>query len=332
MRYEIDPFNRLVVSGGRSGGLPFFRRVIDGTFRMGPRNSLIYHVKKPSRPFPDGIDLPHQVKLTGRWALTDNHDLELTFDKWKRVGESVTVAGEIIGAGPDSLLFSCAVKKPSGGMAVRLLRLEGVWQADKKNRLSFLVEKGKGQYDVLTLNGAWEIDKRHQIVYTYSKSDEKGGRVRHSIAFKGFWNITGRYRVSYLLDCKAGSGFDFRTSLIKADGRHIEFEVGIGLSGGRPEVKHSVELFGRWNIDKKAGLLFEYETGEGSFQAITLGAEARLSDRDTIIFRLKGRAGEELGAELGLSRRFLNEDGEAFLRLLKSGKEYVVYAGAGWRW
>jgi hypothetical protein len=127
--------------------------------------------------------------------------------------------------------------------------------------------------------------------------------------------------------------FDFAVAagIFKED--HIRFEVGIALAGRRKPVKRTVTLFGRWNLKKGAGLFFEVEYGEEGTKAIAFGAEARLTDKETVIFRLKNQTGKrDIGVEVELSRRMLKGGGEAFLRALKSRDESALYAGAAWRW
>ena len=41
IRYEIDPYNRIVVAGlGAANDLPLFRQVLDGQFRTDENNNL----------------------------------------------------------------------------------------------------------------------------------------------------------------------------------------------------------------------------------------------------------------------------------------------------
>src|SRR4030043_28085 len=85
--YELDPHNRMIAgSGAKSSGLSRFRYVIDGEFKIGRGNSLVYHVKSPSRSLSRQLNLPYQLKLRGTWSLTQNHDLKLTLDKCQLQG------------------------------------------------------------------------------------------------------------------------------------------------------------------------------------------------------------------------------------------------------
>ena len=48
IQYETDPHNRLVIAGsGKKSGLPKFRQVIDGRFKIDEKNDLSYRVKAP---------------------------------------------------------------------------------------------------------------------------------------------------------------------------------------------------------------------------------------------------------------------------------------------
>ncbi len=78
-RYEVDPYNRLVINeDGAGSGLQKFRRVLDGQFKVGEDNHLSYHIKTP---LSEDEKIPHQVKLLGDWSLTDNHELRLALNK-----------------------------------------------------------------------------------------------------------------------------------------------------------------------------------------------------------------------------------------------------------
>ena len=169
IRYELDPHNRLVLdeSGGKSE-LRRFRRVIDGRFRVDRSNELSYHIKSPVAD----KSIPHQLKLRGKWSLTDNHNLRLTLDKQGRetFGDKITLQGEILDVKRNSLLFAITTKTKENTRSTYALNLSGSWKADKNNRLSFHIKKEKGIHDILTFNGAWEVNKNHRIIYRYEKA------------------------------------------------------------------------------------------------------------------------------------------------------------------
>jgi hypothetical protein len=333
VRYEVDPHNRLIIAEtGRKTDVHRFRQVLTGRFKTDKNNSLSYHVKAPT---PKGAHIPHQVKLDGKWSLTDDHNLQLTLNKWERqtLGDKLTLQGRILDVRKNSLLFSVTTKTKENVQTTYILNLAGAWQADKNNRLTFRVKRGRGQHDILTFKGAWEINKQHQIIYKYKKSllIRKQERV-HTLIFKGYWDIKDKARISYVIDRATDSAFAFKTAvgIFKAD--YIKYEVGIGVAGKTEPVKRRVTLFGKWKIKKGIGLTFEIEYENKKIHAIVFGANAKLTPKDKISFKLRNECNKEIGGELELSHKILKGDGEAFLRFLKSKRETAVLVGAGFRW
>jgi len=334
IRYEIDPYNRLVISGPvKESGLPEFRQVIDGRFKLDKNNDLSYRVKAP---LSKDKDIPHQIKLQGEWSLTDDHQLRLTLDGQGRqtLGDQITLQGEILDVNKSSLLFAVTTTTKDNIQSTYVLDLEGTWKADENNRLSFHIRRESGRYDILTFSGAWEIDKNHQIIYQYEKARlVRKKREIHTLIFKGFWDIKDAVRISYLLGKGTDSLFDFQTSvgIFKED--YIKYEVGIGLADRIEPVRRIITLYGKWSLEKNSGLIFEIEYEDKKVRSITFGADARLTDKDTISFALKDDIEKrDIGVTLELSHDILEGDGEAFLRLLRSNKESAVYIGAGFRW
>ena len=332
-RYEIDPHNRLVVSErGRKAPFGHFRKVLDGRFKVDKNNTLSYHIKAP---VPRDINIPHQVKLRGKWSLTDNHNLKLTLDKWGRetFGDRLTLQGHIIDVDKNSILFAVTTWTKEGIQSTYALKLQGIWQADKYNRLTFRARKEEGIHDILTLNGIWEINKNHQLIYQYEKAQliRKSKKI-HTLAFKGYWDIKDKARISYIIDRNTNSVFNLKTGLGLFKGDYIKYEVGIGLSQRPKPIKQTIKLFGKWKIKKNAGLIFEVKYGDKKVHAVVFGAKARLTDKDTVSFRLRNDINKDISANLKLSHKILKGDGEAFIRTLKSKRQSAIFAGASRRW
>jgi hypothetical protein len=330
IRYEFDPHNKLVVKGS---GLRGVRKVLDGQFRISGKNQLTYHIKAP---VPDNTKSPHQLKLKGSWSLTKDHQLSFTLDKWRRetFGDQLTIQGEIIDVQKNLFMFATTTRTKQGLLSTYILELTGSWQADALNRLTFKVEKEGGSFDSLTFNGAWQINKKYQIIYSYQKQalTQKDKEI-HTLIFKGYWDIKDKARLSYVLDCDSSSGFDFRTSAGLFKDNYIKYELGIGLSGKKEALKRIVTLFGNWKIKKSLGLVFEVEQGGRRIQSIVFGAEAKLTDRDSVSFNIRNSLNNKnIGAELELSRDIFKQDGQAFLRLLQLKRESTVMIGIGFRW
>ncbi len=209
------------------------------------------------------------------------------------------------------------------------MRLSGSWQADEYNRLTFNVEREKGNADCLTFEGIGQVNKQNQVVYSYQREGlKRKEKITRTISFKGYWDIFDKYRISYVLNDKLGSQFDFKISAGNYFRGMLVYTVGIG---GIPKSK-VITLFGKWQVDKKLGLLFEMEYERGRSKSISFGADIKLGEGYDLCLQLKNSANRDLGVELKLSRKILEGQGEAFIRALASKREVALIAGAGFRW
>lgn len=250
------------------------------------------------------------------------------------LGDQLTLEGEILDAGENSLLFALTTTTKRHIDTTYVLELGGIWKADKQNRLTFHVRKESGRYDILTFNGAWEISKQNKIVYRYENADlAKKKRRVHTLEFDGYWDIGDKYRISYSLGAGTDSSFDFNTSagIFKED--YIKYELGIGLKGYARPVERVITLFGRWFLKEDVGVVFELKYADKKTRQIVFGADFKISGKDTVALRLKSSGDDkDIGATIELSRKIFKGDGEVFLRALVSGREDAIYAGAAWRW
>jgi len=327
IRYEIDPHNRLIYEKSQEESeVPRFRTVLDGEFEIDENNCVTYHVKKSQVS-----DIPQQVKLRGKWALDDEHNLTLTLDKWGNqiAGNKLTVESELIDAKDNMLSFAVTSKDSENNTHIYVVKLGGRWQADEHNRLMLNVEKEAGVTDRIILRGAWEVNKQNELMYTYEKSAPgKAGKTTKTITFKGYWDIAGKHRIIYVLNKEIGSEFDFKVSVGKPAARGLEYELGVGVAPS----KKIITLFGEWKVNKNLGLLFEMPYAEGKIQSIVFGGWGKLNKDYRLDLRLQNKTGEDLGIDIKLSRRILEGQGEAFIRALKSQKEVSIVAGIGFRW
>ncbi|MCP4648465.1 MAG: hypothetical protein GY853_00100 [PVC group bacterium] len=326
--YEIDPYNRLIIKKtGKKSNLSRFRQAFDGRFKIDKNNNIIYSVKSP---MPKGEVIPHQVKLKGKWSLSKDHNLCLSLDKLGRntLGDKLTLQADIIDTTKNSLVFAVTTRTKENTQFIYTLKLQGAWQADKHNRLTFKVQRERGRHDILTFKGAWEVDRNHQIVYRYEKAQLiRKQKKLHTLTFKGHWNIKGKGRLFYVLDRRADAGFDFKTSVGVFKDKYIKYEISIGTAK-----KWKLTLSGKWRIKKGVGLLFEVKYKDKKPYAIIFGAEAKLTARDSISFKLKNELNKDISAQVQLSRKMLKGDGLSFLRFLKSKDKTAVTVGAGLRW
>ena len=334
VRYEIDPYNRLILdeSDGESD-LPVFRRVLDGRFGTDENNNLTYNIKTPLSP---SDTIPNQIKLKGEWSLTGDHRLRFTLDKLARqtLGDQLTFTGQILDVKEDSLLFSATTRTKDGEETTYVINLSGTWNADENNRLSFHVRKEDGAYDILTFTGTWDTGKNNQIIYQYEKAELiRKKRETHTLTFKGYWDIKDKARISYVLGADSDSVFNFSVGAgIFRDG-YIKYQVDIGAVTDADFSARTITLSGEWKLKKDLGLIFEAEYEGSRPRAIVFGAEAELTDKDMVIFRLKnGIDNSDIGASLELSHKVFDGDGEIFLRAIKDGGQTAIYAGGAWNW
>ena len=331
--YEIDPYNRLIVNkSGKESTLSGFRQVIDGRFKTDANNTVSYYIKAP---MPRGTEIPYQVKLRGKWSLSEDHNLCLTLNKWGRqtLGDKLTLQADIIDTAKNSLVFALTTRTKENTQSIYILKLKGAWQADKNNRFTFRVQKEKGSHDILTFKGAWKINKQHQIIYQYEKAQLIRKRKKiHTLIFQGYWNIKEKARIYYVIDQKSNSVFAFKTSLGIFKDKYIKYELGIGVALKPEPIKRVLILFGKWKIKKGVGLIFEVDYANKKMHAIVFGAEAKLTSKDSISFELKNERNKDIRAQVQLSRKMLKGDGLSFLRFLKSKGETTVTIGAGFRW
>ena len=332
IRFEIDPHNRLIYADGSKSKVPRFRHVLTGRFKTDKNNVLTYHIDAPT---PQGVHIPHKVKLHGKWSLSDDHNLELTLTKLgrKTLGDKLTLRGRILDVRKNSLLFVISTTKKKNVQSTYVLKLQGVWQADTRNRITFGVKKTKGKHDILTFNSMWEINKQHRIIYKYEKAKLVRKRKKiHTIIFKGHWDIRDKTRLYYVIDQRSDSVFSFKTGIGIFKDKYIKYKVLIGLSGKDNPLTRTITLNGTWNIKKNVGLVFEIEYENHKVHAIAFGANVKLTAKDKISFKIKNERNKPLGGEIELSHKILGGDGEAFLRMLKTRNESTVTIGAGFRW
>jgi len=296
--YEIDPFNRLVAGnllGARGSGVKKFRKVIYGKFSVGKDNSLSYEINKSQ-----GLDIPQKIKFSGRYSLDKGQNLIITLDKWNNQceGNKLVLKTKIIDAKSDEISLLVSSKTGENKSLTYIMKLYGSWQADKHNRLAFGVERDIGDMDSLILSGAWDVNKNNEIAYSCGKDS----RI---ITFKGRWDIAGRGRISYVLDKKLNSGFNFKSSLgmlaPKGKEAYVTFDVGIGVSGAK-KLRRKIILSGIWKISKAAELILE-----------TLDAE-------------KG------GVALRFTKKIFDKNGLAYIETKLKGDERFVGGGITFRW
>ena len=330
-KYSLNNKNQLLIRAPKHKA-PIPAR---GTFSVDKGNRIIYWLNEPAG-WRRKYNLPSKVSFVGNWKLNSNYDLELNLNETKNQykGDRLVLKGEIISCDRDALVFEIISQDKRGISQVRLLKLNGSWQADDFNRIIFMIKK-KAAPDVITLEGAWQINKNQQVTYIYEKTDlKRKSRISRALTFEGFWEISSSDRLTYILSRSTGSLFDFRVqiespNLYPGEGL-IKYRIGIGLRKDKPSRAKLICLYGSWKFSRKAGLVFQMDYGKGRFKRIEFGANFYLNKKDEIAFLLTDKNNEPLGLNINFTHRFLKKsDAEAFLRLrnILYIKEAAIEAG-----
>ncbi|MBU2102566.1 MAG: hypothetical protein KKF80_04140, partial [Candidatus Omnitrophica bacterium] len=232
----------------------------------------------------------------------------------------------------DALIVTLATKEENNAQTIRLMQLKGKWQASVHNRLIFVIQRSGTVRDVLIFEGAWEINDTHTLTYTYEKAyGVRAVRIKKTISFKGFWQIWEKNRLSYILDIRKDSYFNFKvafqTPSILAKKGEIRYRVGIGVRGSRSFREKTFILYGTWNVSRDFGFSFEIDYGKSRLTRMHFGARVRSAGKNEIEFQLTTREGNDIGFAVMVSRRFLSNNAQWFVRLMKRAQETALQGG-----
>ncbi len=328
LRYEFDRASRLVIRDPADALRP--TRVLEGTVTTDRQNRLQYQFATP----PAG-DLPRTLILEGRWKLTRNHDLSLTLNEQADPSARSTLLfkGALVRAEAKALVF--AVQRREGGEGEperQELTLSGAWDADARNRLTFLVDHADGPPDRLTFQSGWEVGRAHELLYRYRRYDRpRRAWEEQTLVFDGHWDLSESRRLIYRVEGSDTSAFSFTAklqspSLIAKDGR-VVYQVGLGLTRSETNVRR-VALLGAWKIGRGAAVSFEIPYARGRVQGLRLEGAWRLSDRDQVSVTLQDARGEPWGATVLFTRALAaKSNASLFVRLQKTAEERSVLAG-----
>jgi len=305
-------------------------QLVKGKFQIDNDNNLVYIINKSSN-WRREYRLPEKINFKGKWKLDNNHDLVLDLKETEEFDiRRLHFKGKIVRVEGDSLTFQIKSKSLANREEISFLKLKGLWQADKFNRITFEVKK-KVKPDTLIFKGVWSLNKSQEIIYAYKKTHlKKKIKAASALTFKGFWQINEKNRLRFILSSGQNSFFDFRgyiesPSVYPKKGV-IKYRLGVGLKEERKE--KVISLYGVWKFSRKLGLTFDMDYGEGKVKRIQFKVSISLKEKDKIIFKLIDNNNKPLGITVIFKPYLLtSKDLEYFLELKKKGKD--SYMGGG---
>lgn len=319
VRYTVDDDNRLWIGQGQAPP-----RRVEGAWQVDRTNRLAYLVESREH------ELPRRMVLDGVWSLTPDHRLALTLRETTQLRRQVLYfTGALVEARARTLAVALDRRAGEGRRTAERLTLTGRWQADDRNRLSFLASRGQGTEDRLTLQGAWRVGTGHELLYQYRRpSRPTNGLAIHTLRFDGTWAVSDARHVVYQLERSGDSAFAFRANLQSrrvdaADGRLV-YQVGVGLAHGR-RGQTRVELVGQWKVHPDLSVSLELPS-VGRRHALRFRSAVRAAQRGQLELELSTEQGEPLGVAVSFNRR-LAEHAQWFVRMQKRGEETEALAG-----
>lgn len=272
-------------------------------------------------------------RLDGTWELTPRHTV-----RYRRRGSEETAAltGDLVGTEATGLTFQVTDQQVAQDLVGRSLTLRGRWQADARNRLTFLVEREGGRHDRLTLRGGWELGPHHEIRYRYTGRPPAPGRhpSEQVLTWAGAWELTARRQLTCVLDVAGDSRFRFRgtlqTPVILAKTGELRYQLGVEAAGRRR--LQTLTFFGTWRVSRKLEVTFEIPYTDGRVGTMTFGASYAVGPGGRVTAALTARNGRPLGVEVVFTQAFWQGDGELFVRLRRALEETAVEGGVRVRW
>lgn len=289
-------------------------------FTIGRGNQPVYEIIEPL-DWRQKNNIPKRINLKGTWSLDKKNGLvfELKKTETQSFLEQLTLKAGLKELRANALVFSL-VSRGCKTHSLKQFQLKGRWQADKYNRLNFLVKRLNAS-DTLVFQGGWQV-KNNSLVYTYKKG--------HRFYFKGYWQISKPNRLTYILDRKNNSYFDFRVYLETPNliGKHgaVKYRAGIGIK------EEIITLYGVWKLHRKTGISLVLQYNDKRLRAISFKAFARVKKGNKITFELKNSQNRDLGISLTLSKSFLSDNAEWFLRAIQEGRHRRLEWGIAIAW
>ena len=303
-KYSINRKNQLTLKG----------KVIPGHFELEKNYSLVFKKRGKNSVVTEKV-------FSGRWSLGAHETLRLQL---KDSEEKLILKSSFVSAGAYGLAFSVTTEDPDGAQAVRLFQFGGFWQADKNNRLGFVIQYRDSKREMIVFEGIWKLGHHHEIVYHFESEELKNGKKAvASLILRGAWGFEDKGYLTYLVEGRDDSKLRFRAEYISSKKKNaLSFRVGVEGSNAR-----TLQFFGRWKVLSRTELGFEIDYGEGKVETVKF-----LIRQGDVRVELMNQRKEGLGIQVSLTKQFLGQAGEAFIRARAAGNEQAVEGGVKLKW
>lgn len=275
------------------------------------------------------------IKLNGTWKLTETQDLEfnLSGSDSRFFGKSIVFRGRFIRFDGSNLSFRIRKSDTLSGLRTKNIRLNGAWKADKKNRLSFVLSKSSGRYDILTFQGKWDTGANNYITYRLRETIQKSGIKReHELVLKGWWQIRAD-RLVYRLYLEKPGEIVFNAALqshsLRAKEGKIRYQIGIQVEDKRRLRTERIDLtiYGRWKFNRDMTVGFWVKFGGKILESVRFEAEKIFAAGNTVKFSLRTTS-KDFSPELEIIfKREVIPDVSLFLALSRFSKENSIRGG-----
>ncbi|MDD5084417.1 MAG: hypothetical protein PHE61_00040 [Candidatus Omnitrophica bacterium] len=305
---------------------------LEGEYEFNRSGELCYRLRDKKKDI---------INLSGAFRLDTNHDLVLTLDGRSdgAAGDEIKISGEWIVSSPNEFVFSYNLVRTDGGFIVRTLSFKGAWDVDRANRLLFKIKTHYGlSSGTLSLEAAWKLGKDNRIVYRYKKRLYGAKALSsHEIVFDGRWAISEGLRLSYLLGADSDTSLNFEAKLaghvILADKGVIKYSIGIRVAGSTSDIVRNVAIYGRWVINGKYELTFEYEWHSGGCDKVTFRGTYHFARDGDLIFSLRKDIPGLSTTAVCFRYRFLGNNAKLFLQGdLDTSKKWSLLTGVTIPW
>ncbi len=333
VRYDIKPSRAHTPRRSRAKSIAAScKKVTESRYALGHDNTLVYEARKS--PW---LDNPARIKLKGSWSLDSDHRVVCTLEKQylKIPYVKKTFKAEIVEVSGTAITCLISTRTPGGDTSFQTIHLTGKWRTDASNRLIFDVERQREKTDSLIFKGTWYVDEQRSITYIYARaSGPRKTTLQKTFTLKGYWDISRRHVLSYIIDASCGSGFHFTGTpqLCVAYGSRtgVVYELGI-RTAGKTLLHRTVTIFGSLKPAGRFKLAFEIAYERGVRKTLYYTAEIVYSDSRTTRIALKNIYGEYLGIELVATKNVF-KDLHVWAQARYRAPDTALQAGLSLRW